>query len=155
MPNVVEGGLQGKRLRIGIVVSKFNSEVTQELLTAAVDALEERGVEDRDIEIAKVPGAFEIPLVAKRMAQSGHFHGIIGLGAVIRGETPHFEHISSSVSAGLGKVALETGIPISFGVLTTDTVQQALDRANPKKYNRGTQAALTVLEMVNLLRELK
>lgn len=155
MPKVLEGGLEGKRLRIGIVVSQFNSEVTQQLLTAAVDALKERGVEDGDIEIAQVPGAFEIPLVAKRMARTGHFHGIIGLGAVIRGETPHFEHISASVSTGLSKIALETGIPISFGVLTTDTVQQALDRANPDKYNRGAQAALTVLSMVNLLRELK
>ena len=155
MPRVLEGSLEGKRLRIGIVVSKFNSEVTQLLLSGALDALREKGVEDRDIEVAKVPGAFEIPLVAKRMAQSGHFHGIIGLGAVIRGETPHFEYISASVSTGLSKVALETWMPVGFGVLTTDTVQQALDRANPKKYNRGAQAALTVLEMVNLLKELK
>jgi 6,7-dimethyl-8-ribityllumazine synthase len=152
---VIEGGREGRRLRIGIVVSRFNGEVTQQLLSGAVDALRENGVKDQDIEIARVPGAFEIPLVTQRMAKTGHFQGVIALGAVIRGETPHFEYICTSVSAGLSRVALETGIPIGFGVLTTDTIQQAMDRASTAKYNRGAQAALTVLEMVNLLPNLK
>jgi 6,7-dimethyl-8-ribityllumazine synthase len=155
MPRIVEGSHEGRRLRIGIVVSQFNTEVTQQLLSGALEALKGHGVEDADIEIAKVPGAFEIPIAAGRMAKSEQFHGIIALGAVIRGETPHFHYISTSVSTGLSRIALETGIPVGFGVLTTDTVQQALDRANPQKYNRGAQAALTVLEMVNLLKELK
>ena len=152
---VIEGSREGRRLRIGIVVSRFNEEVTRQLLAGAVDVLRENGVKDQDIEIAKVPGAFEIPLVTQRMAKTGHFHGVIALGAVVRGETPHFEYISTSVTEGLSRVALETEIPIGFGVLTTDTIQQALDRANTMKYNRGAQAALTVLEMVNLLPDLK
>ena len=155
MPRTIQGGQEGRRLRIGIVVSQFNTEVTQQLLSGALAALKEQRVKDRDIEIAKVPGAFEIPLATQRMARSGHFHGIIGLGAVIKGETPHFHYISTSVTTTLGQIALETGIPIGLGVLTTETIQQALDRANPQKYNRGAQAALTVLEMVNLLTELK
>ena len=154
-PKMIEGGYESRRLHIGIVVSRFNTEVTQQLLSGALDALRSKGVRDQDIEVAKVPGAFEIPLVTQRMAKTGHFQGVIALGAVIQGETPHFEYISTSVTAGLSRVALETGIPVGFGVLTTDTVQQAMDRASTAKYNRGAQAALTVLEMANLLAELK
>ncbi len=155
MPKVSEGCLEGKRLKIGIVLSRFNEAVTGKLFTGALKALSENGVAAHDIEVAKVPGAFEIPLIAKRMAQTGRFHGILALGAVIRGETPHFEYISRSVSHGLNQVAFETNVPVGFGVLTTDTVRQAMDRASLRKYNRGAQAALTVLEMANLLRILK
>ena len=152
---VLEGELQGKGLRFGVIVSRFNEEVTQSLLEGAVTALRDHGVEEQNIEIIGVPGAFEIPIVAKQMALSGQFQGVIALGAVIRGETPHFEYISASVSHGIGQVALETNIPIGFGVLTTDTLQQAEERASLDKLNQGAQTALTVLELANLMRSLK
>ena len=150
-----EGVLKGDRLRFGVVVGKFNGEVTERLLEGAVAALLKHGVQEKDVEIVKVPGAFEIPLTAKRMAQSGAYHGLICLGAVIRGETPHFEYISRAVSRGIAEVMLETGIPIGFGVLTTDTVRQAVDRADPEQFDRGGAAAETAIEMVNLLKDLK
>lgn len=152
---IYEGSSKGHNIRIGIVVSQFNPEITGRLLENAIMVLERQGVRSRDTEVAKVPGAFEIPLAAKRMAQSGAFHGLICLGAVIRGETPHFEYISRAMSEGIARVMLDTGIPVSFGVLTTDTEEQALERAGSGEYNRGGEAAQTVLEMVNLLRDLK
>jgi 6,7-dimethyl-8-ribityllumazine synthase len=155
MHRVVEGGTEGRRFRVGIVISRFNQEITRQLLTGALDVLREKGVQDGDIETVWVPGAFEIPLVAQRMARSGQFHGLLALGCVIRGETPHFEYISSAATDGVARVTLETGVPVGFGVLTTETVEQARDRSDPRKYNRGGQAALTVLEMMNLLKELK
>ena len=155
MPKIIESHLEGGRLRIGIVVSRFNQDVTDQLLSGALEELKKKGVEDRNIEVAKVPGAFEIPLVVQKMATSGQYHGILALGAVVRGETPHFEYISHSVSVGLSGIARETGIPVGFGVLTTETVQQALDRADSSKLNRGGQTALTVLEMANLMTEMK
>jgi 6,7-dimethyl-8-ribityllumazine synthase len=124
-------------------------------LEGALKSLRKHGVKEEDIEIAEVPGAFEIPLTAKRLAQSHAFHAVICLGAVIRGETAHFEYISQAVSQGLQRVMLETGIPISFGVLTTETEKQALQRADPKRFDRGGDAAKTALEMVELLQELK
>ena len=142
-------------MRIGIVVSRFNSEVTEQLLSGALGALKNNGIKEQDVQVIRVPGAFEIPLMTRQMARTGRWHGIVALGAVIRGETPHFEYISASVSSGLNQVALETGTPVGFGVLTTETSQQALDRANPAKYDRGGQAALAVIEMVKLLSDLK
>lgn len=124
-------------------------------MEGALTSLRKHGVKEEDIEIAEVPGAFEIPLTAKRLAQSHAFHAVICLGAVIRGETAHFEYISQAVSQGLQRVMLETGIPISFGVLTTETEKQALQRADPKRFDRGGDAAKTALEMVELLQELK
>lgn len=155
MVRIREGGLQGEHHRIGIVVSKFNGEVTERLLKGALAVLKKHGVREEDIEITKVPGAFEIPLMAKRLARSGTFHALICLGAVIRGETFHFELISQAASQGLLQVMLETGVPISFGVLTTETVRQAMHRADPKRYDRGGDAARTALEMAGLLKDLK
>jgi 6,7-dimethyl-8-ribityllumazine synthase len=150
----LEGALAGRGLRIGVVVSRFNGRVTANLLQGAVEALKKHGTRSRDITVVRVPGAFEIPL-ARRMIRTRRFHGIVALGAVIRGETPHFEYISAAVSQGLGRLALETGIPVGFGVLTTHTLRQAMDRASLRGFNQGEQAALTVLEMVSLLRRLK
>jgi 6,7-dimethyl-8-ribityllumazine synthase len=155
MVKIYEGNLEGGRERFGIVVSKFNADVTDRLLEGALGALRSHGVREENIEIARVPGAFEIPLTAKRLAQSGAFHAIICLGAVIRGETPHFEYISEAVSQGIARVILETGVPISFGVLTTETVEQAVHRADSGRYDRGGDAAKTALEMVGLLRNMK
>jgi 6,7-dimethyl-8-ribityllumazine synthase len=155
MVKIYEGSLEGGRERFGIVVSKFNGDMTDRLLESALGVLRSHGVREKDIEIARVPGAFEIPLVAKRLAQSGAFHAIICLGAVIRGETPHFEYISQAASQGIAQVMLETGIPISFGVLTTETEDQAVERADPSRYDRGGDAAKTALEMAGLLRKLK
>jgi len=155
MAKIHEGALKGDRHRFGVVVSKFNEKVTEKLLEGALAVLKKHGVRDEDIRIAKVPGAFEIPLTAKRLARTGAYHAVVCLGAVIRGETPHFEYISLAVSQGIAQVMLETGVPISFGVLTTETVQQAVHRADPKRYDRGGDAALTALEMVGLLKELK
>jgi len=155
MVKVHSGRLKSDRHRFGIVISKFNRKVTAKLLEGALKSLRKHGVKDEDIEIAEVPGAFEIPLTARRLAQSHAFHAVICLGAVIRGETPHFEYISQAVSQGLLQVMLDTGIPISFGVLTTDTEKQAMQRADLKRFNRGGDAAKTALEMVGLLKELK
>jgi len=155
MPKVIKEDIDGKGRRIGIVISRFNREVTDQLLSGALNALKENGVLDEDIVIAEVPGAFEIPLSVKVMVEGRQFHGVVALGAVIRGETPHFEYISRFVATAIGELSLETRIPVGFGVLTTETVQQAIDRARSDKYNRGAQAALTVLAMVNLLGELK
>ena len=155
MVKIHSGRLKGDGHRFGIVVSKFNRRATAKLLEGALKSLRKHGVKEEDIEIAEVPGAFEIPLTARRLAQSHVFHAVICLGAVIRGETPHFEYISQAVSQGLLQVMLETGIPISFGVLTTDTEKQAMQRADPKRFDRGGEAAKTALEMVGLLKELK
>ncbi|MBI3610111.1 MAG: 6,7-dimethyl-8-ribityllumazine synthase [Nitrospirae bacterium] len=155
MIKIHEGDLKSDHRRFGVVVSKFNGEVTEKLLEGALAALRKHGVREKDIEIARVPGAFEIPLTAKRLAQSGAFHAVICLGAVIRGETSHFEHISRTMSQGISQVMLETGVPISLGVLTADTVEQAVQRADPKRFDRGGDAAKTALEMVGLLHHLK
>jgi len=155
MVKIHAGRLKGDRHRFGIVISKFNRKVTALLLGGALKSLRKHGVREEDIEIAEVPGAFEIPLTARRLAQSHAFHALICLGAVIRGETAHFEYISQAVSQGLLQVMLETGIPVSFGVLTTDTEKQALQRADPKRFDRGGDAAKTALEMAALFKELK
>ncbi len=154
MGKVYEGDLSGEGLRIGIVVSRFNSFITEKLLAGAQDTLLGHGVAETDIDVAWVPGAFEIPLAAQKMAQSGRYAAIVALGAVIRGATTHFEHVSNQASHGVGQVALETGVPVGFGVLTTETIEQAIERSGTKMGNAGSSAAAAALEMANLLRGL-
>lgn len=151
---VYEGKLLGAGLRFGLVVSRFNEFISRKLLEGALDALGRHGVAPEDIEVAWVPGAFEIPLVARRLAESGRYQAIICLGAVIRGATPHFEYVAAEVAKGIALVGLETGVPTLFGVLTTDTIEQAIERAGTKAGNKGFDAALAAIEMANLLRQL-
>jgi 6,7-dimethyl-8-ribityllumazine synthase len=151
---IKEGKLIAKDLSFGIVVGRFNEFISSKLLGGALDALRRHGCEDQ-IQVAWVPGAFEIPLVAKRMAQSGKFDAVICLGAVIRGSTPHFDYVASEVAKGVAQVSLSTDVPTIFGVLTTDTIEQAVERAGTKAGNKGADAALTAIEMANLLRELE
>ena len=141
--------------RFGIVVAKFNARITDKLLVACIDTLEAQGLSKKDIEVVRVPGAFEIPLVAQAMARSGRFDAVICVGAVIRGDTPHFDYICSEVSRGIGRVALDSDVPIIFGVLTTETVAQAEERAHPGKFNRGGAAAKSAIEMVRVMRMIK
>ncbi|HMA60436.1 MAG TPA: 6,7-dimethyl-8-ribityllumazine synthase [Halanaerobiales bacterium] len=150
MAKVYEGKLVGKGQKVGIVVGRFNEFISSKLLEGALDGLKRHDVEEEDIEIAWVPGSFEIPLTAKKMAQTGKYDGVICLGAVIRGETPHFDYVSNEVSKGVAKVGLDTEIPVIFGVLTTDTIEQAISRAGTKSGNKGFEAAQTLVEMVNL-----
>jgi 6,7-dimethyl-8-ribityllumazine synthase len=150
-----KGSHDATGLRFGIVVAKFNKFVTSKLLSSCLEALTKHGVKEEDIEVARVPGAFEIPLVAKRLAQSARFDAVICLGAVIRGDTPHFDYISAEASRGIGQAALDADVPIIFGVLTTDTVAQAMERADPTKFNRGGEAAKSAIEMASLLKQLQ
>ena len=152
MTRVIEGILTAKGVKFGIVVSRFNDFINKRLLDGALDALSRHGAEDENISIVKVPGSFEIPLMAKKLADSGKYDAIICLGAVIRGATPHFEYISAEVSKGIAKVTLDSGIPISFGILTTDNIEQAIERAGTKSGNKGWDAALSAIEMVNVLK---
>ena len=154
MSNVIEGHLDAGGLRFGLVVSRFNSFICDRLVEGAVDALVRHGADAGQIDIAKVPGAFELPLAAQRMAQSGRYDALICLGAVIRGSTPHFDYVSSEVSKGIAHVSLDTGVPVAFGVLTTDTIEQAIERAGTKAGNKGFDAAMTVIETVNVFREI-
>jgi len=147
-----EGMLLGEGLRFGVVVSRFNEFISTRLLEGAQDALSRHGVREQDIDIAWTPGSFEIPLVAKKMAQSGRYDAIIGIGAVIRGGTPHFDYIAAEVTKGIALVGLETGVPVSNGVITTDNLEQAIERAGTKAGNKGSTAALSAIEMANLLR---
>lgn len=153
MGRTFEGKLLGEGLRFAIVVSRFNEFISKKLLEGAMDALLRHGVKGEDIEAAWVPGALEIPLVAKRLALTGRHDAVICLGAVIRGETPHFEYVASEVAKGIAAVGLETGVPILFGILTVDTIEQAIERAGTKAGNRGFDAAVAAIEMANLLRE--
>jgi 6,7-dimethyl-8-ribityllumazine synthase len=150
-----EGKLIAKGLKFGIVVSRFNELVTSKLLDGALDCLKRHDADEKDIDIFFCPGSFEIPLVAKKIALTGKYDALICLGAVIRGETPHFDYIANEVSKGIAQVQLETGIPIAFGILTTDDVEQALNRAGIKSGNKGWEAALTAIEMANLLKQIK
>jgi 6,7-dimethyl-8-ribityllumazine synthase len=152
MTRVIEGTLTAKGVKFGIVVSRFNDFINKRLLDGALDALSRHGAEDENISIVKVPGSFEIPLMAKKLADSGKYDAIICLGAVIRGATPHFEYISAEVTKGIAKVTLDSGIPISFGILTTDNIEQAIERAGSKLGNKGWDAALSAIEMVNVLK---
>jgi 6,7-dimethyl-8-ribityllumazine synthase len=151
---VYEGYLQGEGLRFGLVVSRFNEFISGKLLSGALDNLTRHGVATADVEVAWVPGAMEIPLAAQRMANSGKYDAVVCLGAVIRGGTPHFEYVSAEVAKGVATVQLQTGVPVTFGVLTTDTIEQAVERAGTKAGNKGWDAALSALEMASLLRTL-
>lgn len=154
MPREIEGKLDASGLKFGIIVSRFNSFITDELLAGALDALYRHGAKEGDITVVRTPGSFEIPLVAKVLAQSQKFDAIIALGAVIRGGTPHWEYIASEVAKGLAQVNLEFGVPVSFGVLTTDNIEQAIERAGTKAGNKGFDAAVSAIEMANLKKEL-
>jgi len=155
MPKFIEGKLNAEGLRVGIVVGRFNSFIGERLLEGALDALIRHGAHDADITVARVPGAFEIPLAAQKMAKSGAYDALICLGAVIRGSTPHFDYVSAEVSKGIAHVSLDAGIPVAFGVLTTDTIEQAIERAGTKAGNKGFEAAVTVIETANLFREMR
>lgn len=153
MAKVIQGEILAKGFKFGIIVSRFNDFISNRLLEGALDALQKHGARDTDVEVVKVPGSFEIPLVAKRMVLLKRFDSIICLGAVIRGATPHFEYISSEVAKGIANTSLESGMPVIFGVLTTDNIEQAIERAGVKN-NKGWDAAITAIEMVNLLKNL-
>ena len=155
MPKYFEGKLDAKGLKVGIVVARFNSFIAERLLEGALDALIRHGADDKNIDVARVPGAFEIPLATAKMAQSGKYDALICLGAVIRGSTPHFDFVASEVSKGVAQVSLSSGVPVAFGVLTTDTIEQAVERAGTKAGNKGFDAAMTAIETVNVLKELK
>lgn len=150
----VEGNFQNAIARYGIAVARFNSFIVDKLLDGAIEALRKHGVMDRDITIVRVPGAYELPVAVKKMAASENYDAIIALGAVIRGGTPHFEYVAGECVKGLSHVSMESGLPIAFGVLTVNTIEQAIERAGTKAGNKGEEAALTAMEMVSLLRQL-
>lgn len=152
MAKIFEGKVQAEGLRIAIVVSRFNDFIGDRLMGGAMDALLRHGASENDIHVYKTPGAFEIPLVAKKVANSRKYDAVICLGAVIRGATPHFEYVSAEVSKGIAQVSLESGVPLAFGILTTDTIEQAIERAGTKAGNKGWDAALAAMEMANLLK---
>jgi 6,7-dimethyl-8-ribityllumazine synthase len=155
MAREIEGKLWGEGLRFGIVVSRFNGFITERLLEGAIDGLIRHGVHDEDIDVLRVPGSFEIPVAAKRLAMLNRYHTIICLGAVIRGATPHFDYVAGQVSSGVASIALETGVPCIFGILTTETVEQAIERSGTKMGNKGWEAALSAVEMANVLAQLQ
>ncbi len=148
-----KGNLNAKGLRLAIVVSRFNSFITERLLNGALDALARAGASDKQVEVVRVPGSFEIPVAAKRLAETGRYHALVCLGCIIRGQTQHFDYISAEVTRGIQLAAVETGVPIAFGVLTTDTLEQAIDRAGAKSGNKGADAALSAVEMATLLQK--
>jgi 6,7-dimethyl-8-ribityllumazine synthase len=153
-PKIIEGELLARDLRFGLIAARFNDFVVEPLVRGALDTLKRHGVSEKQIEIVRVPGAFDIPIVARKLALSRRYEALIALGAVIRGQTPHFDYVAGECAGGLARIALESGVPIAFGVLTTDTVEQAVDRAGGKAGNKGADAALVALEMANLLRRL-
>jgi 6,7-dimethyl-8-ribityllumazine synthase len=151
MPKIIEAKLLAEGKKFSLVVSRFNDFISDRLLEGALDALLRSGAKDEDIDIVKVPGAFEIPLMAKKMAATKRYHAVICLGAVIRGATPHFEYVSAEVSKGVAAVGLEIEIPVIFGIVTTDTIEQAIERAGTKAGNKGWSAAIAAIEMANLI----
>jgi 6,7-dimethyl-8-ribityllumazine synthase len=153
-PKIVEGELLARDLRFALIAARFNDFVVEPLVRGALDALKRHGVSEKQIEIVRVPGAFDIPIVARKLALSRRYEALIALGAVIRGQTPHFDYVAGECAGGIARIALESGVPIAFGVLTTDTVEQAVDRAGGKAGNKGADAALVAIEMANLLRRL-
>ena len=156
MPHIeIEGALQGDGLRVAIAVARFNSFITDRLLGGALDGLRRHGVSEDAITVVRVPGSWELPVTIKTLAESGKYDAIISLGAVIRGDTPHFDYVAGEAAKGVGHVMLSTGVPVAFGVLTTNTLEQAIDRAGAKSGNKGFDAATTVIEMSNLLRQLR
>ncbi len=152
---VIEGNFDGRGLKFAIVVARFNSYITEPLLAGALDALRRHGTLDADVEIVKVPGSWEMPVVAMELAKSKKFDALICLGAVIRGETPHFDYVAGEAAKGLGQISMQTGVPVAFGVLTTNTLEQAVDRAGAKSGNKGSDAAITAIEMANLMKRLR
>jgi 6,7-dimethyl-8-ribityllumazine synthase len=153
MARMIEGSLDARGMKIGIIVSRFNNFITEKLLGGALEALKSHGGDDENLTIVRVPGAFEIPLAAERMAASGKYDALVCLGAVIRGDTPHFEYVSDAVTRGIGKAMWHYRIPVAFGVLTTNNVDQAMERAGSKDANKGYEAALTAVEMVSIVRQ--
>lgn len=151
---VIEGDLQAKGLKFGIVVSRFNDFITNKLLEGALDALIRHGADEKNIDIVKVPGSFEIPLIAKKMAGKGAYDAVICLGTVIRGATPHFDYVAAEVSKGIASASMDSGLPIAFGVITSDTIEQAVERAGTKSGNKGWDAAIAAIEMAQVLRKL-
>ncbi len=154
MTRVIEGKVEAQGLKIGIVVSRFNHFITEKLLDGALDGVTSHGGDEQNITVVRVPGAFEIPLVAERMAASGKYDALVCLGAVIRGDTPHFEYVSDAVTRGVGETIAKYRIPVGFGILTTNDVQQAMERAGSKDANKGYEAALTAIEMANIMRQI-
>ena len=152
--NIIEGNVIAGKIRIGIVCARFNEFITSKLLGGAQDALVRHGVADEDIDVAWVPGAFEIPLVAQKMAESGKYDAVIALGAVIRGSTTHYDYVCAEVSKGIAQVSLKAGIPVMFGVLTTENIEQAIERAGSKAGNKGSECGEGAIEMINLIRNL-
>ncbi|MCD6288688.1 MAG: 6,7-dimethyl-8-ribityllumazine synthase [Candidatus Hydrogenedentes bacterium] len=154
MPNIIEGQLLAENKSFGIVVSRFNEFISGKLLEGAIDCLKRHGVDDESVDVAWVPGSFEVPIVAKRMAASGKYDAVICLGAVVRGATPHFDYIAAEVSKGIATAAISTDVPIAYGIITCDTLEQAVERADTKMGNKGFDAAATAIEMANLLDKL-
>ena len=152
--NIIEGDLSARGARFGLVVARFNGFIVEQLLAGAVDTLKRHGADEKDMVIVRVPGAFEIPPVVRRLAEQGQHDAVIALGAVIRGGTPHFEYVAGECAKGLASIALQTQVPIAFGVLTVDTIEQAIERAGTKAGNKGVEAALSAIEMVNVMRQL-
>jgi len=152
MPRTIEGHLTAAGLKTALVVSRFNSFITERLLEGALDALVRHGAEGEAQTVVRVPGAWEIPLVCKRLAESGRYDAVVALGAVIRGSTPHFDMVAAEVSKGVAQASLSSGVPVAFGVLTTDTIEQAIERAGTKAGNKGSEAAMAAIEMVGVLR---
>ncbi len=153
--NIIEGNVVAEKIRIGIVCARFNEFITSKLLGGAQDALIRHGVADEDIDVAWVPGAFEIPLIAGKMAESGKYDAVIALGAVIRGSTTHYDYVCAEVSKGIATVSLKAGIPVMFGVLTTENIEQAIERAGSKAGNKGSECGEGAIEMINLIRNLE
>ncbi len=154
LPKVVEGEMLARDLRFAFVAARFNDFIVEPLIRGAIDALKRHGATEKQIEIVRVPGAFDIPLIARKLALSRRFDALVTLGAVVRGQTPHFDYVAGECASGIARIALESGVPIAFGVLTTDTMEQAVDRAGGKAGNKGADAALVAVEMANLLRRL-
>ena len=155
MSKTIEGGLSAQGLKFAIVIGRFNSFITERLLAGALDALERCGADTTALEIVKVPGAWELPVVIKELARQKRHDAIIALSAVIRGDTPHFDYVAGEAAKGLGHIAADSGVPVAFGILTTNTLEQAIDRAGAKGGNKGFDAAMTAIEMANLMRQLR
>jgi 6,7-dimethyl-8-ribityllumazine synthase len=151
--DIYQGKLQAKGLKIGIIVSRFNQFISERLLEGALDALQKLGAEEKDISVYKVPGSFEIPVIAKKLAKMKKVDGIVCLGALIRGDTPHFDFLSAEVTKGLAQISVDDGLPVSFGILTVDTIEQGIERAGTKSGNKGWDAVLSVVETLNLIKE--
>jgi 6,7-dimethyl-8-ribityllumazine synthase len=154
MPKTIEGKLDAKGLKFALVVSRFNDFITSRLLEGCLDALVRHGAEDQNLTVVKVPGSYEIPVLAKRLAQSKKYDAVIALGAVIRGSTPHFDYVAGEVSKGIAQVMLETGVPVAFGIITADTIEQAIERAGTKSGNKGHAAAMSAIEMARVIAEI-